>query len=382
MYVKKFDEFINESRNPYGYYGNRIDEGLFGSVAAPDKPKVELTADFIRENNPDVIAEAFFNNVSYAMYKVGSDVDKAINFVVEGLKDIMEEIKSDAELAKKFIEGIGNSILNSMKNAYGYAKKAVTAIPNFIVFSLAFLVKLGISGIDSAKEGIKKIYGILADAVKKAYEEIKGKLKDAGDALEGAYNSVKDKVEVFTKLCYSIILAVAKKISGAAEAFGSFLKQLFNDAKEKVVAAVMIVKQWLKSKASDVANYVKSTAGDIADAIKETWKSFSRKVRNAYTDITDKLNGWLDTIKAEMNKIGQKISEIAGKAGDKLISVKDATASAVIKKGVKALNKKNYSLDQVIDMVTKAYNESLFVDEFGELVLNENIYNFNLSMID
>ncbi len=397
QYIKKFEEFVNENQGfgyrDNGWYGNSMNEGLFNREPAPDAPTVAITADFIRESSTDQISDAFAAILANAMYNFGYDVGAAIDAVINGAKkggeimkkgllDVLDELKSDAEAAKKFIEGVGNMIVKALKGGFDYAKKAVTAIPNLIVASVAFLVKLGVSGFDIAKDALKKVYSMIADLAKKAYEEISSKLNKAGDALENAYNAVKDKMVIFSKVCWAILLMVGKKIAGAAEAFGGFLKQIFNDAKDKAAAAVLVVKEWLSAKADDVANYVKSVAGNIADSIKEAWKGLTKSVRKAYNEVADKLNDWMNSIKVAMNKIGEKISELAGKAGDKLISVKDATASAVIKKGVKALNKKNYPLDKVIDMVTNAYNEALVTDRYGNVMLNESLYEFSLSMID
>ena len=390
MYIKSYEDFVNESR--YGYM-RTINEGLFNREPAPEAPTVELTADFIRESTPEQIGDAFATIIANAMYNLGYDVGAAIDAVINGAKkggeimkkglvELLEEIKSDAEAAKKFVEGVGNAIVKTLKGGYDYAKKAVTAIPNIIVASIGFLIKLGVSGFDIAKDALKKVYSVIADFAKKAYEEISAKLDKAADALDKAYEAVKDKVIIFSKVCWAILLMVGKKMAGAAEVLGGFIKQVFNDAKEKAATAVMLVKEWISAKADEVASYVKSVAGDIADSIKDAWRSLSKSVRKAYDEVASKLNDWMNSIKVAMNKIGEKISEIAGKAGDKLISVKDATASAVIKKGVKALNKKNYPLDKVIDMVTNAYNESLFSDQYGNVMLNESLYEFSLSMID
>jgi phage-related protein len=391
--IKNFEEFINENRYSNYGYENSVNEGLFNRESEPEEPKVKITADFIRENSAEKVGDVFAQTMAYAMAKFGYNVGSAIDAVIngtkkggeamkEGLVSVLDEIKSDADATKKFFEGVGSAIVKAMKGGYEFTKKVVTAIPNIIVSSIGFLIKLGVSGFDLAKDALKKVYSKIVEFVEKAYEEIKDKLQKAGDALENAYNSIKDKIYIFTKVCWAILLLVGKKVSGAAEAFGDFIKKIFNDAKEKVTAAVMIAKEWLSTKADEVKNYVKETAGDIADGVKEAWNSFSRGVRKAYEEVTDKLADWMNDIKVLMNKIGEKISDLADKAGDKLISVKDATASAVIKKGVKALNKKNYPLDKVIDMVTNAYNESLYSDRYGNVMLNENLYNFNLSLID
>ncbi len=55
------------------------------------------------------------------------------------------------------------------------------------------------------------------------------------------------------------------------------------------------------------------------------------------------------------------------------ISLKDVGAAKIISSTVKALNKENYPLDKVIELVTKAYYESLFVSN-SQVMLNESMF--------
>jgi hypothetical protein len=88
----------------------------------------------------------------------------------------------------------------------------------------------------------------------------------------------------------------------------------------------------------------------------------------------EKATDFINDCKATMEAIAQKISDFATAAKDTAISLKDAGAAKIISKTVKALNKDNYPLDKVIDLVTKAYNESIYVDH-NRLMLNEAKFN-------
>ena len=74
-----------------------------------------------------------------------------------------------------------------------------------------------------------------------------------------------------------------------------------------------------------------------------------------------------------MEAIGAKIADMADSVKKGAISLKDAGAAKIISNTVKALNKENYPLDKVIDLVTKAYNESLFISN-SQVMLNEAMF--------
>jgi len=69
----------------------------------------------------------------------------------------------------------------------------------------------------------------------------------------------------------------------------------------------------------------------------------------------------------------QKIKDITANVKNSAIGVKDNMASAVIKKAVRSLNKQNYPLDKVMDMVKAAYNESVTINN-GKRSLNESLF--------
>ena len=105
----------------------------------------------------------------------------------------------------------------------------------------------------------------------------------------------------------------------------------------------------------------------------EVWNSVSSAVSKAWKNACGKIVDFLNSVKATMEAIGAKISDMANSVKKGAISLKDAGAAKIISSTVKALNKENYPLDKVIDLVTKAYNESLFISN-SQVMLNEAMF--------
>lgn len=384
MQIYSFDEFerkvvVDESISA-NYDSKRIDEGLFG-IGSPSKPAMVLTADYIREHTPEEIGQIFFESAAYYMDKAKYEVDKAIDTMNEKMKDLWAEVKNSAELSKKFVDGIVLSVKTAIGEKYNAVKKYAAALPNAILCGVCYLVKLGVSGFDAAKNAVTTLCKDIADFMKKTYDEISDKLKAAGEKVGQAVDQMKDKITLFAKVSAAIVVITAKKIEGIGEDLAKWVADVFKAAKEKAVLAVMTVKNWVSSKATDVANYVKEKASDVAESIEEMWNGLKDDVKKVWSKITDKISEWTNNVKVVAANIAKKAGEIAQAAGEKLISIKDAGAATVIKKGVKALNKKNYSLEDVIDMVTNAYNESLYVMNDGSVMLNENEFYGALNII-
>lgn len=358
----------------------QVNEGLFG-IGSPSKPSVTLSADYIREHTPEEIGEIFFENVIYFMDKAKYDVDKAIDAMNEKMKDIWAEVKNSAEVAKNFIDGIIYSIKGSISNKFKQIAKYASALPNMVLCGICYLVKLGVSGIDAAKQALNTLGKDIADFMKKTYDEISEKLAAAGEKVANVINSMKDQISVFAKVSAAIVVLTAKKIEGLGNDIKNWVSDLLAKAKENAILAVMTVKDWVSSKANDVVDFVKSTAAEVAEGIETAWNSIKDDAKKIWEKTTGKLSEWVSGIKVVATNIAKKAGEIAKAAGEKLISIKDAGAATVIKKGVKALNKDNYSLDDVIDMVTTAYNESVYYMQDGSIMLNENAFYKSLNVI-
>ena len=166
---------------------------------------------------------------------------------------------------------------------------------------------------------------------------------------------------------------VAGGIAGAANAFGSFVSKILADAKAKVLFAVGVVKTWLSAKGKAIASWAEETYGSVKRTCEEVWNSVSSAVSKAWKNACGKIVDFLNSVKATMEAIGAKIADMADSVKKGAISLKDAGAAKIISNTVKALNKENYPLDKVIDLVTKAYNESLFISN-SQVMLNEAMF--------
>lgn len=383
MKIYNFDEFERQIclEHEVGHADlDSVNEGLFG-IGSPSKPSVALTADYIREHTPEEIGQIFFENVIYFMDKAKYEVDSAIDAMNEKMKDIWAEVKNSADTAKNFINGVVYAVKGAISNKYKQVSKYATALPNMVLCGICYLVKLGVSGVDAAKQAIKTLNADIVNFMKKTYDEISEKLSAAGEKLSNVIESMKDKISIFAKVSAAIVVMTAKKIEGIGEDFKNWATDLMSKAKENAVLAVMVVKDWIASKASDVVEFVKSTASDVAEKIEEAWNKIKDDAKKVWEKTTGKLNEWVSNIKVIAANIAKKAGEIAKAAGEKLISIKDAGATTVIKKGVKALNKDNYSLDDVVDMVTQAYNESLYYMNDGSIMLNESAFYRTLNVV-
>ena len=176
------------------------------------------------------------------------------------------------------------------------------------------------------------------------------------------------------KVAAAAVIALANGLKGAAEAFEAWVKKIAADAKAKVLFAVSIVRSWFAVKQEAIKNWVTNTYADAKSAAIEAWNALEGKAVKAWNGVVEKVTDFINDCKATMEAIAQKIKDFAEETKNKAISLKDAGAAQIISKAVKALNKDNYPLDKVIDVVTKAYNESIYVDH-NRLMLNEAKFN-------
>jgi uncharacterized protein YukE len=176
------------------------------------------------------------------------------------------------------------------------------------------------------------------------------------------------------KVAGAVITMIANGFKGAAESFSAWVKKVAQDAKAKVLFAVSQVRSWFAVKADAVAKWVSETYDGVKKEAIEAWNSLSGAAIKAWKDACDKFDEFINNVKATMDEINQKIKDFAEDVKQGAISLKDAGAAKIISKTVKALNKDNYPLDKVIDLVTKAYNESLFIQN-NKVMLNESAFN-------
>lgn len=350
-----------------------MNEGLFG-IGDPSKPSEELTTEFIRTHSQDEIAELFHQYSIYIMAKANQNVDKAIAAFAEKTKAVWAGLSDSADGKKKALDAILTSVKASITGKYESAKKFAKAVPGHIIFSIAWLIKLSVNGWDKAEAALKSLYGSVASYLKEAYASIVEKIGEKKELIAEKYAQFKDTISLYMKVAGAAVIALANGLKGAAEAFEAWVKKIAADAKAKVLFAVSIVRSWFAVKQEAIKNWVTKTYADAKSAAIEAWNALEGKAVKAWNGAVEKVTDFINDCKATMEAIAQKIKDFAEETKNKAISLKDAGAAQIISKAVKALNKDNYPLDKVIDVVTKAYNESIYVDH-NRLMLNEAKFN-------
>ncbi len=323
---------------------------LFGfgssSVAKPEKA-------LSLENSDDENAELFIQWCAYFMAQAGNNVKKGLDNFIKEFGSVL------VKMPKLIVKGVLMLMSMSIKGAvYG-----ISTIASIILGTISLLVKLTISGIENAKEALKSLYQTLANGLNSFYKWFSGKATDL-------VSSAKEKVQNWLGIAAGALMAVANKISGAAEYLGDLFKKILNDAKEKKDGAVFMVKTWLSSKSDDIKKWVSDTASDIKSVVVKNWNAMDKKARKTYDNIASKLEDWMKDIKELINFISEKIENIAKATKDFAIDKKDKDLIWGIQKGVKGLSK-NYTEDQVVALVRKCYNENLIPDIKGNYHINE-----------
>ena len=350
-----------------------MNEGLFG-IKEPNKPSEELTAEFVRTHSQEEVAELFYQYSIYIMAKANQNVDKAIEAFAEKTMPVWKELAKAVDIRKKVLESIILSVKLTIMGKFESAKEFANAVSSHIVFSIAWLIKLSVNKWDKAESALKNLYKSIASFLVESYKSIVAKIGEKKEEITEKYTQLKGAISLYMRVASAAIIAVVNKLKGAPEAFELWIKKIADDAKAKVIFAVSIVRTWFAVKQESIKAWVDATYKDIKSAAVEAWNSLEGKAINAWNSAVDKVQEFINTCKATMEAIAQKIKDFAEETKNKVISLKDAEASQIISKVVKALNKENYPLDKVIDVVTKAYNESIFIEN-NNLMLNESMFN-------
>lgn len=324
--------------------------GLGGSSVK--KPEKALSLENTDEENADLF-------IAWCAYYMSS----ASNNVAKGLGNMFKEtLNTLKESPMTITKGVLKLISGGVKGSvYG-----VTTIASVILGAISALVKLTVSGVNKAKEALQQLYTTVSSWLSKSYKSLKEKAEDA-------VSSAKDMVTIWIGTMSAALSATANAISGAGEAFGTFFKNVLEDAQKGVSAAVFAVKTWVSSKSDAVKDWIKSTAGDIRSNVVKAWNNIDKKARKAYNNIAEKLESWLIDIKELVNNIKTKLEDTAKKTKDFVIDKKDNALIWGIQKGVKGLSDK-YTEDQVVALVRKCYNESLTLNHRGKYVINEKYF--------
>ena len=326
---------------------------LFGFGEKVEKPtaEIDLTANTDEQN-----AEIILQYMAYYIKKAGNNVEEA-------LKNFNKEIVPKLVKMPKLI---AKAIIMVCLGTY----KAVVAIPGLIILGIVTLARLAKQGIEGAKEALASVYRRIKEGLVSFYNAFKEK---AEQLLTSAKESIQATITRWVAIATSAIALVVEKVEGAAEAFGEWITKVCNDAKEKVLGAVCLVKSWLTTKAEAIQSYVSNKVGEARKAVVEAWNAASSAVRKAYNEAVAKVMEVIASIKNIAAVIGEKIVATAEKIGDKVIDKRNAVLASGIEKAVKVMKPK-YSEEDLVALVRKAYNEGLALEVDGTLVINEKYY--------
>lgn len=336
---------------------------LFGFGNSVKEPEQKLTADVIKETSTEELADVLAEHFNFWMAKTGDNIDKAITNAITALHSHCSENK---EGAKKVMQSIVIACRKAANGTAEFAKNSAKAVGRVLLLGCALCVKFTANSISYAKEALMTIYKEVSEKLSEMYNSLKEKAK-AGAEWIG------EKAQLLCKLSMAACYLVAHKFAGAAETVGKWVKELFEDIKDGVVLACMILRSWFTAKAQAVQEFLKEKAGAVKQACVETWNKLDKKVRKAWNAMAEKVVSLYNNIQCTLSKLGDKISNTMTKAGDAIIAGKDKTLVAGIGKAVKMLSK-NYSEDDVVAIVRKAYNEGLSFEADGSCIINEAYY--------
>lgn len=335
---------------------------LFG-LGGPKKPKQELTAEYIRNADGGELADLLAEYCNYWMASAGESLDKAIMPAVNALFNTCKEKKEDGT---KLMKAIVLACRKALTGAYDKTLDGVKALPRILLMGVALTVKFGANGIDLGVNAAKAIYSAIVTWVKDTY----GKCKDG---VEKAWDATKDKMVLCAKVLMAVGVLCAYKVAGAAQTLGALVKEIVNDAKDGVNAAVLIVRMWFAAKAEAVTAWVKETVADAKNKVVEVWNGMEKAVTKGWNNAVSKIVDWCNSIKLTVNKIVDKVADTMTAAGDAIVGAKDKVVVASIGKAVKMLSK-NYSEDDIIAIVRKALKEGVRFEADGSFIVNEKYY--------
>lgn len=329
---------------------------LFGWGENIDKPAEALSL----QNSDEENAELVIQWCAYFMAKAGNNVEKGLSNLFSEFGSII--VKAPKILVKGAIMLLSGTVKFTIANI-----QTMTASFLGCIFGTIRLIN---SGIEGAKNCLAYLYKALVNGFTQFYATMKNK------GSQFIQNSEK-KLKIWMAALTAGMMAVANEVKGAAEAMGAFFEQILKDAKEKVDAAVMIVKTWIQSKATAVLNWIKDTVGDIRDGLVKSYNALDKKMRSAYNNAVKKLEDWIASVKEFSALTAAKIKTAVEKGAEKskefVMDKKDKALIWGIQKGVKGLSDK-YTEDQVVALVRKCYNESLKPMFNGNYRINESYF--------
>ena len=334
---------------------------------------MQLTADYIRGASNEDIANILVEYANYFMDKTNSDANKAVDAFVSNIAELLKAVKEDVKTGFNFFNSFGLAIKNSIMGKYKSIKGNTKNLGNLLIFSVAALVKCGVSGYDTAIRALSNVYNIINTFLSEAWTAFIEKFDAAKDNIVNFIQKANDNIKLFLAVAGAVFYLISMKVTGAAQAFQGFINKILTSVKNNSLFAVFIVRTWFGTKSQELLNFVSTTFNDVKQTCVNVWNKLEKPVLQAWKKTTESLLNWMSNIKLGMDLLNQKIKDITTNVKNSAIGAKDNMASAVIKKAVRSLNKQNYPLDKVMDMVKAAYNESVTINN-GKHSLNESLF--------
>ena len=348
MKIFSFDEFDNRVYR----HTKRVFEGMFGM--SPKESEEKLSADYIKEHKPEEIAKVFHESTLYYIDNAKGEIDVAVDNLNKDLEDSWVTILNDKEISKKYIDGIVYAVKAAISLNFDDTKKFAASIPNSIVFGISYMLKLTASGID-AKNATATLCKDMLEYLKKTDGEFADKIKNAGDKTASVISSQAEKIAMYIRCNAAVAMMTAKKLDIGD--LSSWIDEIVKTAKENYVLSVGMINGWKASKDSDIQKLVASKDSELDGNIEKTWEGIQQDVRDAYDKVAEQLQDWLDNAKLNAGNVTKKIPEVDKAKNQKTVNIENASPVDALKTSVKSIDKGQYDLNKVIDIVTKAYNE-------------------------
>ena len=185
---------------------------------------------------------------------------------------------------------------------------------------------------------------------------------------------MKDAIGLYMSVADAVIIIIANDLKDAKATFGVWVDKIIADAKVQKLFAVSIIRSWFAAENTVIKEWVQKTCGDSKKNAVTVWNGLAAPVMKAWNNAQSKSLEFMNKAETTKEYLGKRIDQFAQETKSRTISVKDSSISKIISMAVKKLNKDNYPLDKIIELVTKAYNESISVKN-GKIILNEHMFN-------
>lgn len=367
LHQKIFENMMTEFRG--NLTESEINE-LFGfgkkSGGSASKPKQELTAEFLTTAPVEEIATVISEVFDYWGANANDMMDKALDSAMQPLSHLWQEGKENAENAAKFAKAVVSAIKTKLANVGDAAKDGAASLPRLIIMGVAICMKVGAQGVQTCADAAKFIYESATDWCVKAYESVK-------TGFEKGVNEIKDTAIILIKVSSALVILAANQIVSNGQKVVDFIGSVGKDIANGVQAAALIARGWLSTKAAEFTKFISDNINIAREKIVSVYNAIDKAVRKAWMSLVNSVLDFFNNVKITAAKIADKISDTMTAAGDRIVAGKDKVVVAGINKAVKMLSK-NYSEDDVVAIVRKAYNEGLTFEMNGTCIINEAYY--------